>query len=102
AKRETMMGLCGLGDLILTCSSAQSRNMSLGMELGQGKTVEEIMSGRKSVAEGYDTAGILAEIARRENIEMPIAGAVNEILHKGGNVKEIVQDLMNRPYVSEL
>ncbi|MCK5425149.1 MAG: NAD(P)-dependent glycerol-3-phosphate dehydrogenase [Emcibacter sp.] len=101
AKRETMMGLCGLGDLILTCSSSQSRNMSLGMALGQGKTVEEIMSGRISVAEGYHTAGILAEIAERENIEMPIAGAVNKILHKGGNVKNIVQNLMKRPYVSE-
>ncbi|VAX03190.1 Glycerol-3-phosphate dehydrogenase [NAD(P)+] [hydrothermal vent metagenome] len=102
AKRETMMGLCGLGDLILTCSSAQSRNMSLGMALGQGKTVGDIMAGRKTVAEGYHTAGILAEIAARENIEMPIAGAVNEILHQGGDVKKIVQDLMNRPYVSEL
>ncbi|MBL4800909.1 MAG: NAD(P)-dependent glycerol-3-phosphate dehydrogenase [Emcibacter sp.] len=101
AKAETMIGLCGLGDLILTCSSPQSRNMSLGMALGQGKTVDEIMSGRISVAEGYHTAGILAEIAARENIEMPIAGAVNEILHNGGNVKEIVQELMNRPYVSE-
>ncbi len=102
AKRETMMGLCGLGDLILTCSSSQSRNMSLGMALGQGKSVDEVMSGRISVAEGYHTAGILAEIAARENIEMPIAGAVNKILHKGGNVTEVVQDLMNRPYVSEL
>ena len=102
AKRETMMGLCGLGDLILTCSSVQSRNMSLGMALGQGKSVSEIMSGRISVAEGYHTAGILAEIAERENIDMPIAAAVNEILHKGGDVKEIVQQLMNRPYVSEL
>lgn len=101
AKRETMMGLCGLGDLILTCSSSQSRNMSLGMALGQGKTVDEIMSGRISVAEGYHTAGILAEISARENIEMPIAGAVNKILHEGGDVKEIVQNLMNRPYVSE-
>lgn len=101
AKRETMMGLCGLGDLILTCSSSQSRNMSLGMALGQGKAVDEIMSDRKTVAEGYHTAGILAEIADRENIEMPIAGAVNEILHKGGDVKVIVQELMNRPYVSE-
>jgi len=102
AKRETMMGLCGLGDLILTCSSVQSRNMSLGMALGQGKSVAEIMSGRISVAEGYHTAGILAEIAERENIDMPIAAAVNEILHKGGDVKEIVQQLINRPYVSEL
>ena len=96
------MGLCGLGDLILTCSSSQSRNMSLGMALGQGKTVEEIMAGRKSVAEGYHTAGILAEIAERENIDMPIAAAVNKILHHGGNVKAVVQDLMSRPYVSEL
>lgn len=102
AKRETMMGLCGLGDLILTCSSTQSRNMSLGMALGQGKNVSGIMTGRKTVAEGYHTAGILAEIAARENIEMPIAGAVNEILHKGADVNETVLDLMNRPYVSEL
>lgn len=101
AKKETMMGLCGLGDLILTCSSQQSRNMSLGMALGQGKSVEEIMSGRKSVAEGYHTASILAEIAAREAIDMPIAAAVNDILHQGADVKEMVQGLMNRPYISE-
>ncbi|NOZ42794.1 MAG: NAD(P)-dependent glycerol-3-phosphate dehydrogenase [Alphaproteobacteria bacterium] len=102
AKRETMMGLCGLGDLILTCSSPQSRNMSLGMALGQGMSVNAIMSDRKTVAEGYHTASILAEIAARENIEMPISGAVNQILHHDGNVKAMVQDLMKRPYVSEL
>jgi len=102
AKRDTMMGLCGLGDLILTCSSLQSRNMSLGMALGQGKNIDDIMAGRKTVAEGYYTASILANIAARENIDMPIAGAVNQILHHGANVMETVRDLMNRPYVSEL
>ncbi|MCF8473416.1 MAG: NAD(P)-dependent glycerol-3-phosphate dehydrogenase [Emcibacter sp.] len=102
AKRETMMGLCGLGDLILTCSSSQSRNMSLGFAMGEGKNIDDIMMGRKTVAEGYYSAGILAEIAMRENIEMPIANAVNEILHKGGDVHKIVQDLMNRPYSNEL
>lgn len=102
AKRDTMTGLCGLGDLILTCSSPQSRNMSLGMALGQGKNIDDIMAGRKTVAEGYYTASILADIAARENIDMPIAGAVNQILHHGGNVAEIVHDLMNRPYVSEI
>lgn len=102
AKRDTMMGLCGLGDLILTCSSPQSRNMSLGMALGQGKNIDDIMAGRKTVAEGYYTASILANIAARENIDMPIAGAVNQILHHGANVMETVRDLMNRPYVSEL
>jgi len=101
AKKETMMGLCGLGDLILTCSSPQSRNMSLGMALGQGRSVAEIMAGRKSVAEGYHTAGILAEIAAREAIDMPIARAVNDILHQGADVRQVAQDLMNRPYVSE-
>jgi len=102
AKRDTMMGLCGLGDLILTCSSPQSRNMSLGMALGQGKNIDDIMAGRKTVAEGYYTASILADIAARENIDMPIAGAVNQILHHGANVMETVRDLMNRPYVSEI
>lgn len=102
AKRETMMGLCGLGDLILTCSSTQSRNMSLGLALGQGKTIDEIMSGRKTVAEGYHTASILVEIAAREDVEMPIASAVNDILFKGADVASVVQNLMNRPYVSEL
>jgi len=102
AKRDTMMGLCGLGDLILTCSSPQSRNMSLGMALGQGKNIDDIMAGRKTVAEGYFTASILADIAARENIDMPIAGAVNQILHHGANVMETVRDLMNRPYVSEI
>jgi len=101
AKKETMMGLCGLGDLILTCSSPQSRNMSLGMALGQGRSVAEIMAGRKSVAEGYHTAGVLAEIAAREAIDMPIARAVNDILHQGADVRQVAQDLMNRPYVSE-
>ncbi|WP_417623920.1 NAD(P)H-dependent glycerol-3-phosphate dehydrogenase [Paremcibacter congregatus] len=102
AKRETMMGLCGLGDLILTCSSTQSRNMSLGMALGQGKSVEQIMMGRKSVAEGYHTASILADIAEQESIDMPIAAAVHKILHQGGDVAKVVEDLMRRPYVSEL
>lgn len=102
AKRETMMGLCGLGDLILTCSSTQSRNMSLGMAVGQGQAVADIMAGRKTVAEGYHSAGILAQIAERENIEMPIASAVNAILHQGKDVGQVVQDLLNRPYISEL
>lgn len=102
ARRDTMTGLCGLGDLILTCSSSQSRNMSLGMALGQGMSVRDIMADRKTVAEGYHTASILSRIAARKNIEMPIAGAVDQILHHGGNVTEIVQDLMRRPYVSEI
>ena len=76
--------------------------MSLGLALGQGKTIDEIMSGRKTVAEGYHTASILVEIAAREDVEMPIASAVNDILFKGADVASVVQNLMNRPYVSEL
>jgi len=102
AKRETMMGLCGLGDLILTCSSPQSRNMSLGLAVGQGKAVLDVMNGRKTVAEGYHTAGILAQIAERENIDMPIATAVNAILHQGKDVAEVVESLLSRPYISEI
>ena len=102
AERTTMMGLCGLGDLILTCSSPQSRNMSLGIALGQGKTIEEIMTGRKTVAEGYHTAAVLAKICRDEKIDLPIVMAVNDILHEGRNVDRVITDLLNRPFVSEI
>jgi len=102
ADRETMMGLCGLGDLILTCSSPQSRNMSLGMALGQGQSIKDIMDGRKTVAEGYHTASILAKIADENNIDMPIAKGVNDILHGGKDVEMVITDILNRPLTTEI
>lgn len=102
AERSTMMGLCGLGDLILTCSSTQSRNMSLGIAIGEGKTVAELMDGRKTVAEGYHTSSVLAKICRDEKIDLPIVMAVNDILHEGKNVDTVITDLLNRPFVSEI
>jgi glycerol-3-phosphate dehydrogenase (NAD(P)+) len=101
AKRSTMMGLCGLGDLILTCSSPQSRNMSLGIAIGQGKTVQEVMSGRRTVAEGYHTSSVLAKICKKEELDMPIVMAVNEILHEDKDVEKAIMDLLNRPFVDE-
>lgn len=102
ADRSTMMGLCGLGDLILTCSSPQSRNMSLGISIGEGKSVDELMSDRKTVAEGYYTSSVLARICREEKIDLPIVMAVNDILHEGKDVDAVITDLLNRPFVSEI
>jgi glycerol-3-phosphate dehydrogenase (NAD(P)+) len=102
AERSTMMGLCGLGDLILTCSSPQSRNMSLGIAIGKGKSVEELMTDRKTVAEGYHTSSVLARICREEDLDLPLVMAVNDILHKGRDVDTVITDLLNRPFVSEI
>lgn len=102
AKRATMMGLCGLGDLILTCSSPQSRNMSLGIAIGEGKTVDEVMSARRTVAEGYHTSSVLANICKREELDLPIVMAVNEILHEGKDIESAILDLLNRPFVDEI
>ncbi|MDG1707929.1 MAG: NAD(P)-dependent glycerol-3-phosphate dehydrogenase [Emcibacteraceae bacterium] len=102
AERATMMGLCGLGDLILTCSSPQSRNMSLGIAIGEGKTVEELMTGRKTVAEGFHTSSVLANICKEQELDLPIVMAVNAILHEGKNIDEAIMDLLNRPFVDEI
>lgn len=102
AERSTMMGLCGLGDLILTCSSVQSRNMSLGIAIGEGKSVEEIMADRKTVAEGYHTSLVLAQICKKEDLDLPIVMAVNDILHEGKDVDTVITKLLNRPFVAEI
>ncbi|GIX18155.1 MAG: glycerol-3-phosphate dehydrogenase [NAD(P)+] [Rhodothalassiaceae bacterium] len=101
ARAETMTGLSGAGDLVLTCTSTDSRNMSLGRELGRGRRLEEVLGERRSVAEGVWTAGILAEIARREGIAMPITEAVHALVGRGEPVEEVVRRLLNRPFTSE-
>ena len=101
AKRETMSGLSGLGDLILTCGSLQSRNMSLGAALGAGKSLEEIMAARRSVSEGVHTARVILKKAAEAGVEMPICAAVHAILHEGRSVGDEITRLLARPVKSE-
>ena len=101
-ERETLMGLCGLGDLTLTCSSMQSRNFSLGAALGEGKSANEILGSRKSVTEGVFTAKSATALAKKHNIQMPITQAVDAVLNHGVSVDQAVQGLMSRPSAHEI
>lgn len=96
---ETLMGLSGLGDLVLTCSSAQSRNFSFGLRLGQGAGVQEASGGK--LVEGATTASALVALAKAKNIDMPIAGAVEQVLSGAWSLDQAVDALMNRPVKSE-
>ncbi len=96
AKPETLTGLCGLGDLVLTCSSEQSRNMSCGLALGQGESLASIMSGRSAVTEGVATAPALRKLAKREGVEMPICFAVADILDGSLDVDAAIAGLLGR------
>ena len=98
ARIETLMGLCGLGDLILTCSSEQSRNMSLGAALGRGERLTDILAARHTVAEGVATAQAVSALAGALAIEMPICDAVNRILHHGSDVDAVIHELTTRPF----
>jgi glycerol-3-phosphate dehydrogenase (NAD(P)+) len=98
---ETMIGLSGLGDLVLTCTSEQSRNASLGMELGKGRALADILGERRSVAEGVATARAIAELAGRHGVDMPIAAAVDEVLHGGVPVATAIERLLARPIGEE-
>lgn len=102
AKRDTMMGLSGLGDLVLTCSSPQSRNMSLGIELGKGKLLTDILASRNSVSEGVYTASAVVEISRQRNIEMPISEAVEAIVTNKQSVNDAITNLLSRPLKAEI
>ena len=94
---ETVAGLCGLGDLVLTCSSPQSRNMSLGLALGQGQTVEQALAGKRSVAEGYESAPAVRELAEKMGVDMPISLAVAALLAGETTVQDVIEDLLSRP-----
>ncbi|KQY79269.1 MULTISPECIES: NAD(P)H-dependent glycerol-3-phosphate dehydrogenase [unclassified Brevundimonas] len=96
-KAETVAGLCGLGDLVLTCSSPQSRNMSLGLALGQGQTVEQALAGKRSVAEGYESAPAVRELAAKMGVDMPISLAVAALLNGETTVGAVIDDLLSRP-----
>jgi glycerol-3-phosphate dehydrogenase (NAD(P)+) len=96
ARPETLAGLAGLGDLVLTCSSSSSRNYSLGKGIGEGRSAAELMADRRTVAEGAHTAPVLARIARERGIDMPIVDAVDRLL-KGATVDLILDELLSRP-----
>ena len=98
---ETVAGLCGLGDLVLTCSSPQSRNMSLGLALGQGQTVEQALAGKRSVAEGYESAPAVRELATKMGVDMPISLAVAALLNGETTVEAMIGSLLSRPLKAE-
>ena len=98
---ETVAGLCGLGDLVLTCSSPQSRNMSVGLALGAGQTLEQALAGKLTVAEGVASAPAVRALARRLGVETPISEAVAAILAGEVGVDDAILGLLSRPIRSE-
>ena len=101
AKRETLAGLCGLGDLVLTCSSPQSRNMSCGLALGRGVHLDDILGSRRSVTEGVASAPAVVALAKRNGVEMPICEAVDHILAGRTSVEDAIEALLARPFTLE-
>lgn len=101
AKAETLNGLCGLGDLVLTCASLTSRNTSLGAALGEGRALADILSERRSVAEGAESAPAIVALARKHNVEMPICGAVDDVLAGRTNIDDAIRALLSRPFKAE-
>jgi glycerol-3-phosphate dehydrogenase (NAD(P)+) len=100
AQPETLAGLSGLGDLVLTCTSTNSRNFSLGVGLGQGRSAAEMLADRKTVAEGAATAPVLREAAAAARVDMPMVEAVCALL-AGADVRGVVRDLLSRPLREE-
>lgn len=101
AKEQTFFGLAGLGDLVLTCTGDLSRNRQVGLELGRGRPLKEILAGRRMVAEGLRTTRALRELAKEKQVEMPITEKVYEILYEGKSPREAVAELMSRHLRSE-
>lgn len=101
AKAETLSGLCGLGDLVLTCSSPQSRNMSVGLALGRGQSLAEALAGRISVAEGVESAPAVRDLGASLGVDLPICNAVAAILAGEASVEAAIGELMTRPLKTE-
>jgi len=101
ARPNTLSGLAGLGDLVLTCTGALSRNRHVGIELGKGRALAEILEGMKMVAEGVGTAGALLALAREAGIELPITEQVDAILHHGRSPRDAIRSIMERPLKRE-
>ncbi|MBF0325166.1 MAG: NAD(P)-dependent glycerol-3-phosphate dehydrogenase [Alphaproteobacteria bacterium] len=98
---ETLMGLSGLGDLILTASSSQSRNYSLGFALGEGRSLADILASRRAVTEGVWSAGAVVDLAGRLGIEMPICAGVDSVINRGQDLDQAIAALLNRPFRAE-
>jgi glycerol-3-phosphate dehydrogenase (NAD(P)+) len=98
---ETLMGLAGLGDLVLTCTGSLSRNRFVGEELGKGRTLDEITAELSEVAEGINTARAVKKLADRAGLEMPITNEVNAVLYDGKPARDAVAELMSRPLREE-
>ncbi len=101
AKKSTLAGLSGMGDLFLTCSSRESRNFSLGIDLAKGKTLNEIIQKKFSIAEGAFTVRALKKLADREKLNLPINEAVYRVLYRKKNIDHAIQELLNRPITKE-
>lgn len=101
ARMETLMGLAGLGDLVLTSTGSLSRNRYVGQEIGRGRRLEEILGGMKEVAEGVKTTLAVHRLASRLGVEMPITDEVHAVLYEGKGAREAVEALMTRPLRGE-
>ena len=102
AQVETLMGLAGLGDLVLTCTGALSRNRYVGEQLGKGIPLDTIAAGMNEVAEGIKTTSAVKHLADRAGLEMPITNEVNAVIYEGKSVKSAVTELMSRPLREEI
>ena len=101
ARPETLMGLAGLGDLVLTCTGNLSRNRSIGHELGKGRSLNDITAGMNEIAEGVRTAQAVKQLADRTGIEMPITNEVHAVLYEGKSASDAANELMTRPLREE-
>lgn len=101
AKRETLMGLAGLGDLVLTCTGSLSRNRFVGQELGKGRALAEILAEMREVAEGVRTSKAVKQLSDRLRIEMPVTNEVHSVLYEGKSAAEAARELMSRPLRGE-
>jgi glycerol-3-phosphate dehydrogenase (NAD(P)+) len=101
ARRETLAGLAGMGDLVLTCTGALSRNRTVGVELGKGRRLGEILGPMKMVAEGVSTTAATKALARRLNIEVPITDQMYAVLYEGRSPRDAIRELMDRPLKQE-
>lgn len=97
-QRDTLLGMCGVGDLMLTCSSMQSRNCSLGVEIGRGKAIDDILSARRSVTEGVHTARAALRLAETYAVDMPICTFVNALVTGRLTVDAAIEGLLSRPF----
>lgn len=101
ARGETLMGLSGIGDLSLTCSGMLSRNLTLGVALGEGQSLDDILGARRSVTEGVATAESVVELAARRDVDMPISRAVDRIVNGGAEIDKTIAEVLARPFRPE-